>query len=160
MMKMKCALPAALLLALAAGEARAAQCNLYDAGSTSGSICVSCKDFSVTTAGVFSATCNKATGGSGTSGQTITTHTPTLDLDDYVGCSSAKTLQWESSGDFSDELESSTSPSMQIASSGQHVELKATCDGGSASTLNVDTCIQSNGMVGQGFAYQSTLSGC
>ncbi len=97
---------AALLSALFAGPALAG----YDEGSTAANITESCKDFTISDAGVLGATCNKSGG----------TNATTLDLDSYIGVDSYGHLTW-SGTNYSDECENeylsynSTTDSLYLA---------------------------------------------
>ena len=82
---------------------------MYAANSDSSDIDVSCKDFSVASTGVLSATCNYDNDG------TISTKSTTLDLDTLLGCDSSGNLSW-SDTDFSDN---STGIKLELDSTGR-----------------------------------------
>ena len=91
---------------------------MYAANSDSSDIDVSCKDFSVASTGVLSATCNYDNDG------TISTKSTTFDLDTVLGCDSSGNLSW-SDTDFSSE---STGIGLELDSTGRDLWVVATCD--------------------------------
>ncbi len=100
---------AALALGLAAGPALA-----YNSGSLSAKIHESCKDFAVTQAGVYTATCNVSGG----------TASASIDLDSYIANDGGE-LNWDGAGGFA-----STCDNLYLSTNG--VGLGATCAGADA----------------------------
>ena len=90
---------------------------MYEEGSTSADIDVSCKEFSVASNGVLSATCNYDDSGS------TATKSTTLDLDTVLGCDDYGNLSW-SDTDFSDD---STNIGLELDSTGRDLWVVATC---------------------------------
>ena len=91
---------------------------MYAGNSDSSDIDVSCKEFSVASTGVLSATCNYDDDG------TISTKSTTLDLDTLLGCDDSGNLSW-SDTDFSDD---STGVGLELDSTGRDLWVVATCD--------------------------------
>ena len=93
---------------------------MYAGNSDSPDIDVSCKDFSVASTGVLSATCNYEASGS------ITTKSTTLDLDTVLGCDNNGNLTWQGTN-FSDN---SSNIGLELDSTGRDILVVATCDAG------------------------------